>query len=200
MLMIYDWERFFEAKLREIAKEDRIIDVGGGCPFQKRMARYKQLFKNKKYETLDISPTYNPTIVGDAHNLPLPNESIPAILSFSTLEHLQDPGRAVNEMHRVLRRGGKVFIYVPFIYPYHALGDVFGDYFRFTEEGLRCLFRKFSTVEIKKQGGYFHALSFFSPGQQYTRFFWEPIAYALDKIFKTEKRSTTAGYYLYAVK
>lgn len=198
--MIYDWERFFEAKLREIAKEERIIDVGGGRPFQKGMARYKQLFKNKRYETLDISPMCEPTIIGDAHNLPLPNESIPAILSFSTLEHLQDPRRAVNEMHRVLRKGGKVFIYAPFIYPYHALRSVFGDYFRFTEEGLRYLFREFSTVEIKKQGGYFRALLFFSPGQQYMRFFWEPIAYALDKFFKTEKRSTTAGYYLYAVK
>lgn len=51
--MIYDWERFFEAKLREITKEDRIVDVGGGRPFQKWMARYKQLFKNKRYETLD---------------------------------------------------------------------------------------------------------------------------------------------------
>ncbi len=55
-------------------------------------------------------------------------------------------------------------------------------------------------MEIKKEGGYFRALMFFMPFQAKLRFFLEPIAYFLDKIFRTEKKSTTAGYYLYAVK
>ena len=196
----YDWEQWFKDRLCKLSCEERILDVGGGHPFQKRMAQYQHLFEGKRYETLDNSPRYHPTIVGDAHHIPLPDASVNAVLSLSTLEHLEDPKRAVEELHRVLASGGKALIYTHFIYPYHARGGVYGDYFRFTEEALRFLFRQFRQVELKKQGGYFRAMFFFTPFQRYTRPLGEPIAYVLDKVFKTEYRSTTAGYYVYAVK
>lgn len=199
-LFHYDWEQWFEDRLRELSREERILDVGGGHPFQKRMAHYRHLFEGKRYETLDNSPSYNPTIVGDAHNVPLPDGSVNAVVSLSTLEHLEDPKRAVEEIYRILSAGGKSLVYTHFIYPYHARGGVYGDYFRFTEDALRFLFRQFRRVEIKKQGGYFRSMFFFTPFQRYTRPLGEPVVYALDKLFKTERRSTTAGYYVYAVK
>ncbi len=198
--MLYDYEKFFEQKLKELARENYILDVGGGHPFQKRMAKYRNLFTGRRYETLDISSQYNPTIVGDIHNLPLENESVDAILCKSVLEHLQEPKKAIEEMWRVLKKGGKILVYTHFIYPYHARCGIYGDFFRFSEESLRHLFSNFSQMEIKKEGGYFRALMFFMPFQAKLRFFLEPIAYFLDKIFRTEKKSTTAGYYLYAVK
>ena len=193
-------EKFFELKLRELAKEPRVVDAGGGHPFQKRMARYRDLFANTKYDTLDSSPRYNPTIAGDIHNLPFADASVPAILCISTFEHIEDPKRAAEEIYRVLKPGGKLLLFTHFIYPYHARRGVYGDTFRFTDEGLKFLFRQFSSIELKKQGGWFRAMLFFTPLQQYTRPLWEPIAYLLDKFFKTEKRSTTVGYYVYAVK
>lgn len=198
--MKYDFTRFFEEKLKELAQCERILDVGGGRPFQKRMAPYQGWFKGKTYETLDISPEYQPTIVGDVHDMPLPAESVDAILSLSVLEHLHDPARAMEEMRRVLKNGGKILLYTHFVYPYHARAGVYRDYFRFTEEGLRHLFRNFSHVEVKKQGGYFRALGFFMPFQARLKWFWEPAAYCLDKLFQTEKRSTAAGFYVYAIK
>lgn len=198
--MSYDFDRFFEEKLKELVKEDRIIDIGGGHPFQKRMAKYRYLFAGKRYETIDPSPVYNPTIIGDAHNLPLKNDSVSAILSISVFEHLHDPKKAAEEIYRVLKPGGKALIFTHFIYPYHARYGVYKDYFRFTEDGLRYLFRGFASLEIKKSGGYFRALFFFSPFQAALRPLWEPIAYFLDKLFKTEKHTTTMGYYIFAVK
>lgn len=198
--MAYDWNRWFENKLRELARENRVLDVGGGHPFQKRMARYRELFQNTKYETLDNSAQYNPTIIGDAHNLPLADASVPAILSISTLEHLEDPKRAVEEMHRALAPGGKCLVFTHFIYPYHARKGVYGDTFRFTDDGLQFLFRQFSHVELKKQGGWFRAMLFFLPGQVHFVKFLEPLAYALDKLFRTERRSTTVGYYIWAIR
>lgn len=198
--MKYDFIQFFEEKLRELAKCERILDVGGGRPFQKRMAPYRAWFEGKNFETLDISPVYQPTIVGDVHAMPLSGESVDAILSLSVLEHLHDPARAMEEMRRVLKKGGKILLYTHFIYPYHARAGVYQDYFRFTEEGLRRLFKDFSHVELKKQGGYFRALGFFMPFQARLKRLWEPAAYCLDKLFQTEKRSTTAGYYVYAIK
>lgn len=196
----YDYTKFFEEKLRELSKEDDILDVGGGRPFQKGMAKYRDWFSGKKYLTLDAAPEYEPDIVGDIHNLPLGDESVSAILCKSVMEHLPDPKKAVQEMHRVLKKSGKVLVYTHFIYPYHARGKIYGDYYRFTETALKDLFRGFAKVEIKKDGGYFRALAFFLPFQARLRFFWEPVTYLLDKIFKTENRTTTAGFYIYAVK
>jgi len=198
--MRYDYQKFFEEKLRELAKEKDVLDVGGGRPIQKYMAPYKSWFDEVKYQTLDVASEYSPTIVGDVHNLPLKDESVSAILCNSVLEHLHDPPRAVEEMRRVLKKGGKILIYTHFIYPYHARKGVYKDYFRFTEDAFGHMFGKFSHLEIKKQGGYFRALMFFMPFQARLRPLWEPIAYFLDKIFKTERKSTTAGYYLYAIK
>jgi ubiquinone/menaquinone biosynthesis C-methylase UbiE len=197
---MFDYIKFFEEKLKELAKEEMVLDIGGGCPFQKRMDKYRKLFGGKKYETLDNSPEYNPTIVGDAHNLPIKDGGIPAILCNSVLEHLYDPRKAVGEIYRVLRPGGKFLGYTHFIYPYHARQGIYRDYFRFSEDGLRELFKNFSSLEIKKEGGYFRTFIFFMPFQAKLKFFLELPAYFLDKIFRTEKRTTTAGYYIYAVK
>lgn len=198
--MQYSYEKFFERKLRELAKESRVVDIGGGEPFQKGMAHFRELFKNSRYETLDSSPIYASTVVGDAHNLPFGDNQIPAIISKSVFEHLHDPKRAAEEIYRVLKPGGKVLVYTHFIYPYHARAGVYKDYFRFTEDGLRYLFRDFSHIEVKKHGGYFLALMYFFPWQHRLKIILEPIAYALDRILKTEGKTTTAGYYVYAVK
>jgi len=197
---MYDYRKYFEDKLKELSKEDSVLDVGGGNPFQKRMAKYKSWFDGKKYETLDFSEKYNPTIVGDIHDLKIGDNSVPAILCSSVLEHLHNPHKAVSEMHRVLSSGGKILAYTHFIYPYHARQGVYGDFYRFTEDALKDLFKDFSTVEIKKEGGYFRAMMFFMPLQSKLKFILEPLAYVLDKLFKTEKRTTTAGYYIYAIK
>src|SRR3989344_8872819 len=113
--MRYDYQKFFEEKLRDLAKEKDVLDVGGGRPFQKYMAPYKSWFDEVKYQTLDVASEYSPTIVGDVHNLPLKDESVSAILCNSVLEHLHDPPRAVEEMHRILKKGGKILIYTHFI-------------------------------------------------------------------------------------
>lgn len=198
--MQYDYEQFFERKLREIAASDYILDVGGGRPFQKRLAKYEPWFSGKRFETVDNVPEYEPTILGDVHDLPLKNESVGAILCLSVLEHLHDPVQAAGEMRRVLKKGGKLLAYTHFIYPYHARPGMYEDYFRFTEPALRYLFRDFSHVEIRKQGGYFSALMFFVPGQATLKPVLQPIAYALDKLIRTENRRTTPGFYVYAVK
>ncbi|MEK7612051.1 MAG: methyltransferase domain-containing protein [Patescibacteria group bacterium] len=199
--MKYGHKIFFEKKLRNIADNaDYILDIGGGRPFQKYLKPYKEWFAHKRYETIDSVADYKPTIVGDAHNLPLKNDSVDAIICCSVLEHLYDPKRAIQEMYRVLKPGGQILAYTHFIYPYHARNGVYSDYFRFTDEGLTNLFSQFKTVELKKQGGYFTALGFFMPFQARFRPIWEPVAYSLDQFFKTEQRSTTAAFYIYGVK
>lgn len=198
--MSYDYQRFFEEKLAEVAGADSVLDVGGGGRFQKDLARHRELFARTNYKTLDVEPRYHPDIQASIYKIPLPNESVGAVICKSVLEHLEEPGQAVAELKRILKPGGKFLLYVPFIYPYHARPGVYRDYLRFSEDALRYLFRDFRTLEIKKVGGYFRALMFFLPCQHRLKIVLEPVAYALDKLFRRHKGSTTAGYYLYAVK
>ncbi len=198
--MKYDYVEFFENRLKQISRAPRILDAGGGRPFQKYLAAYRDWFSKSIYETLDINAAYNPTILGDIHDIPLESGSVEAVLCMSVLEHLPDPAKAVGEMFRVLKKGGQLLVYTHFIYPYHAREGAYGDYYRFTEMALRHLFRDFSSVELKKQGGYFRAMMFFLPFQAKLKRFLEPVAYVLDKLLGTERRTTTSGFYIYCLK
>lgn len=101
------------------------------------------------YLNLDLSTS--PNIFADVTHTPLKTGSVDCILCTEVLEHLPDPQACVDEIHRLLRNGGLVFASTPFFYPVHA--DPY-DFQRFTEDGLRYLFRSFSSVEIFRMGGY----------------------------------------------
>lgn len=194
------YRRFIGEKIKSISEEKKVLDVGGGERFQKWLAPYRHLFKNCDYKTMDYDRHSGADVTGDIHRIPYADESIDAIICSSVLEHVRDPAQAVNEMRRVLKVGGKIFAYVPSVYPYHARKGHYGDYWRFFEDTLTVLFKDFSEIEIVKRGGYFTALSFFIPFRHTLRFFINPLADFLDRLFKTEKRTATAGYYLYARK
>lgn len=77
-----------------------------------------------------------PDIYGDAQSLPVATASVDVVVLFEVLEHVPDHVRALTEIARVLRPGGRLFLSVPFLYPIH---DAPHDYFRFTSFGLRKL-------------------------------------------------------------
>lgn len=49
-------------------------------------------------------------LVADAHKLPLKNKTFDLVTCIETLEHLEDPEKALKEIFRVLKSGGKVLI------------------------------------------------------------------------------------------
>jgi SAM-dependent methyltransferase len=77
--------------------------------------------------------------VASVYALPFSDGYFANVLCMSVLEHLEDPARAIREMHRVLKPGGRIFVSVPFLFPIH---DAPGDYWRFTKYGLQYLFRE----------------------------------------------------------
>ncbi len=198
--MRYGYDAYFEKKLREIAACGSVLDVGGGERFGKELACYRDLFRGVEYRTLDLDPRYHPDIQASVYKIPLPNGSVGAVICKSVLEHLEEPGQAVDEMYRILKPGGRLLAYAPFIYPYHARPGGYRDYYRFAEDALRYLFRRFHALEVVKVGGYFRALMFFVPFQARLKPVLEPVAYALDRITRRDRGSTTAGYHVYAVK
>lgn len=191
---------FVHEKMKDISKERNVLDVGGGGRFTKWLKRYEKLFVNTDYKTMDLDISTKPDIVGDIHQIPLKDESIDAIICSSVLEHVNDPIRAIQEMYRVLKKGGKLFMFVPSIYPYHSQGAHYPDMWRFFDDSIIFMLKDFSSVEMCKFGGYFKALSFFVPMQHKLQWLLSPTATFLDFLFSTKKRHTTAGYYVYAIK
>jgi len=68
------------------------------------------------------------------------------------LEHVADPKSAINEIFRILRKGGTCICATPFLIKIHGN---YGDYWRFAELGLRQLFSQYSEVEVFGWGNRF---------------------------------------------
>ena len=73
------------------------------------------------------------------------------VIADQVLEHLVDPQRALDNMRRMLRKGGVALVTTPFLIKFHPCPH---DYSRWTEEGLRemLLRSKYSSVEVASWG------------------------------------------------
>jgi SAM-dependent methyltransferase len=68
------------------------------------------------------SPSY---VAADAHRLPFADESFACGFMYESLHHMPDPAMVLGEVRRVLKPGGKLFLYEPYAYnPYRRLAEV----------------------------------------------------------------------------
>lgn len=74
-----------------------------------------------------------PDVFGDARRLPFGDRSVDAVVLKDVLEHVQGPHAALEECARILRPGGSLVVWMPFMYPVH---DAPHDFQRFTSHGL----------------------------------------------------------------
>lgn len=85
-------------------------------------------------------------VIGDAHCLPFRDSVFDAVVSFNTFEHLSDPGRAAEEVRRVLKPGGRLVLHTAFLQPLHEAPH---HYYNATEFGIRHWFRSFDINELR---------------------------------------------------
>jgi uncharacterized protein YbaR (Trm112 family) len=105
--------------------------------------------------TLNLEAFANVDLVGDAHNIPLLDDSVDSIICNAVLEHVGNAERVVAEMIRVLRPGGILYAEMPFIFFFHGYPS---DFRRFTREGVRQLFGQLENLEIGIAAGPMSAL------------------------------------------
>lgn len=133
--------RRLDAFLKTQASSGRTLDLGGGDK------PYRRYFPNSI--SADIEKTAGVDVVADAHNLSVfKNGEFDCVLCTEVLEHLHTPEKAVREMYRVLKPGGRLILTTRFIFPLH---NVPGDFFRFTRYGLEHLMKPFKEVKITEE-------------------------------------------------
>ncbi len=72
------------------------------------------------------------------------------------LEHVADPRKALSEIYRVLKFGGRIFIETPFMQTVHASPE---DFYRWTPDGLRQIMCAFEVIVIEVVAGPASALA-----------------------------------------
>jgi SAM-dependent methyltransferase len=92
----------------------------------------------------------NVHLVANLARLPIRSESLAGVISFGVLEHVPDPQSHVAEMRRILKPGGRVLCFIPFIQGFHASPY---DYQRYTAPGMRELFRDFEVLDVRVASG-----------------------------------------------
>lgn len=188
-------ENFFDQKLKLISEKKEVLDLGGGIKFSKELKKYKNIFQSSNVRVLDNNPEVKPDILADAHDIPLSDDSVDAVICKSLLEHVQDPKKVMLEIWRVLKKDGYCLIYLPFIYPYHG-NKIYKDYFRFTIDGVSLLCEKFNKKEIITMRGSLETVIYFFPKFIYQIFKYP--ARFLDKLFN--QKNQTSGFMIFLQK
>lgn len=123
--------------------ETRVLDV---APQDHEGA--KPYFKKANVETLDIDKNSGATYIADLcenNEGIIPKNHFDYVVCTEVLEHTLQPFDAVKEIERILKPGGLVFISAPFNFRIHG---PLPDCWRFTEHGLRALFKNFEILEL----------------------------------------------------
>lgn len=103
------------------------------------------IFSIPSIEIIESDVSFGPrtTLICDAHDIPFDDNSFDGVIVQAVLEHVLEPNRCVEEIHRVLKENGVVYAETPFMQQVH-MGRY--DFTRFTHLGHRRLFRKFEEV------------------------------------------------------
>lgn len=115
----------------------QVLDVGcGHMPF-----RAAALAHADSYAGFDVEARADGvTHIGDAQDMQgIATDAYDTVFCFEVLEHLPRPDRALAEIARVLRPGGRLLLSVPHLSRLHEEPH---DYFRYTRHGLRSLLER----------------------------------------------------------
>lgn len=91
----------------EIAKRTNVQVIGiDFSPSALKVAKY--LFKREKIKNSKF-------ILADITNIPLPNNSVNIVFGGGVIEHFEDVQEIINEIYRILRKGGIAYNTVPLL-------------------------------------------------------------------------------------
>ena len=116
-----------------------IVEFGSlQVPGQEKFADMRPFFPNKEYIGCDMRRGPGVDCIADLHNIAMPAESVGTLLVLDTLEHVEYPREALEQVYRVLKPDGITLITSVMNFPVH---DYPYDYWRFTQKGSKAFSR-----------------------------------------------------------
>jgi SAM-dependent methyltransferase len=116
---------------------------------QEGFADIRPLFPGKQYIGTDFREGLGVDLTLDLHHIDLPEKSVGSAIVLDTLEHVEYPRKAMDELHRVIRPGGLVIISSVMRARIHSYPD---DYWRFTPGGFKSLLKNFQHSFVSYAG------------------------------------------------
>lgn len=122
-----------------------VLDLGcGKKPYQPFF-----IGKSIQYMGIDISHSGLVDVLCSGEKLSFRDNSFSECICTQLLEHVENPRAVVNEIFRVLKPSGIIFLSTHGIWPVHGAPN---DYWRWTEYGLTKLLNNFDIHEVHKDG------------------------------------------------
>lgn len=207
--ILVPWEGFFRSKIEKIlADKKTVVDIGGslrisatkGNRINPNMNWIADMISQNDvdYKIMDVVPDYNPDITGDIHNMPFADNSIDAIICMAVFEHIEDPMKAAKELYRVLKPGGYCLFQAPFLFYYHPEKGYYNDYWRFTPDALKMMFKNFSVMEMHNIRGAVASIIHLTPLGKIA--FFIALGNFLDKLLKKSGSNQTSGFTAFLIK
>lgn len=180
-----------------------VIDLGGG-----KNPSYNRFWniKSEKFIRVDINEKAEPDVIADLNKpLPFSDNFADVIFLFNVIYILENPGKTLWEINRILKSGGKLFMTSPFIFNEAKEPS---DYWRFTSEGLEKLLKEsgFKEFLITPIGERFSAATYLiSPFLLFwpVKFIFYAAAIVLDRFIPKKlklKQPCPMGYFIEATK
>lgn len=135
----------------------RLLDIGcGRMMYRKEIEPLVEEYIGLDHPEIskNYKSQYRPEVLADAHNLPFKNNSFDTVLMLQSLEYMERPYRSIQEVSRILKKGGVFILSSPFLYPIH---DGKYDRSRFTETQLRYFLEtnRLKILHLESQGKFF---------------------------------------------
>lgn len=131
--------------IKEWGPSGKILELGAGTDMWLR-DRYENVttFDQLKLPGIDV--------VGDVHNLSryFKEDEFDTVLCSEIFEHTKDPLRAIEEIKKVLKKGGVFIGSAPTTIELH--GEEYGHYWNITPQGWEYILRDFQIVDMKLRG------------------------------------------------
>lgn len=116
---------------------------------QEGFADLRTFFPAKKYIGSDMREGPGVDMILNLHDIDLPPNTVGTALCLDTLEHVEFPRTAIEEIYRVTQPDGLVIISSHMREKIHAYPN---DYWRFTPEGFKSLLKPFKNSFVSYAG------------------------------------------------